>query len=95
MEVVRAVECLCFLLHIPPPPFFKPPFCLFDFIYEGEAMGTAAPIIITVYPRNDGVLSRRLMVGIRIPTNYQQSPPTPTDSAIRIEERPGMTVYAL
>lgn len=58
-------------------------------------MGTAAPIIITVYPRNDGVLSRRLMVGIRIPTNYQQSPPTPTDSAIRIEERPGMTVYAL
>lgn len=58
-------------------------------------MGTAAPIIITVYPRNDGVLSRRLMVAIRIPSVYQQSPPTPTDSAIRIEERPGMTVYAL
>ncbi|XP_018523166.1 heme-binding protein 1 [Lates calcarifer] len=62
---------------------------------QGEAMGTAAPIIITVYPRNDGVLSRRLVVGIRIPTIYQQSPPTPTDSAVRIEERPGMTVYAL
>uniref|UniRef100_A0A3Q1FNG4 Heme-binding protein 1 n=1 Tax=Acanthochromis polyacanthus TaxID=80966 RepID=A0A3Q1FNG4_9TELE len=62
---------------------------------QGEAMGTAAPIIITVYPRNDGVLSRRLVVGIRIPTDYQQSPPTPTDSAVRIEERPGMTVYAL
>lgn len=58
-------------------------------------MGTAAPIIITVYPRNDGVLSRRLMVAIRIPSTYQQSPPTPTDSAIRIEDRPGMTVYAL
>lgn len=58
-------------------------------------MGTAAPIIITVYPRNDGVLSRRLVVAIRIPTNYQQEPPTPTDSAIRIEERPGMTVYTL
>lgn len=58
-------------------------------------MGTAAPIIITVYPRNDGVLSRRLMVAIRIPSIYQQSPPTPTDSTIRIEERPGMTVYAL
>lgn len=58
-------------------------------------MGTAAPIIMTVYPRNDGVFSRRLVVAIRIPTSYQQEPPTPTDSAIRIEERPGMTVYAL
>ncbi|CAB1449899.1 unnamed protein product [Pleuronectes platessa] len=62
---------------------------------QGEAMGTAAPLIITVYPRNDGVLSRRLVVGIRVPTAYQQSPPTPSDSAIRIEERPGMTVYTL
>ncbi len=68
---------------------------LSHFICSGEAMGTAAPIIITVYPRNDGVLSRRLMVAIRIPSVYQQSPPTPTDSAIRIEDRPGMTVYAL
>ncbi|XP_029293861.1 heme-binding protein 1-like [Cottoperca gobio] len=62
---------------------------------QGVAMGTAAPIIITVYPRNDGVLSRRLVVAIRVPTSYQQSPPTPTDSAIAIEDRPGMTVYAL
>ncbi|XP_008328543.1 heme-binding protein 1 [Cynoglossus semilaevis] len=62
---------------------------------QGESMGTATPIIITVYPRNDGVLSRRLVVGIRIPTMYQQEPPTPIDSSIRIEERPGMTVYAL
>lgn len=61
----------------------------------GEAMGTAAPIIITVYPRNDGVLSRRLTVAIRVPSAYQQSPPAPTDGAIRVEERPGMTVYAL
>uniref|UniRef100_A0A8C6SEM7 Heme-binding protein 1 n=1 Tax=Neogobius melanostomus TaxID=47308 RepID=A0A8C6SEM7_9GOBI len=59
------------------------------------AMGTATPIIITVYPRNDGVLSRRLVAGIRIPTMYQQAPPPPTDTSIRIEERPGMTVYAL
>ncbi|XP_061567667.1 heme-binding protein 1-like [Cololabis saira] len=62
---------------------------------QGEAMGMAFPIIITVYPRNDGVLSRRLAAGIRIPSTYQQSPPTPGDSAIMIEERPGMTVYAL
>lgn len=58
-------------------------------------MGTATPIIITVYPRNDGVMSRRLIVAIRVPTVYQQSPPAPTDTAVKIEERPGMTVYAL
>lgn len=62
---------------------------------QGEAMGTATPVVITVYPRNDGVMSRRLMVAIRVPTIYQQSPPTPTDAAVKIEERPGMTVYAL
>ncbi|XP_068606554.1 heme-binding protein 1-like [Brachionichthys hirsutus] len=62
---------------------------------QGEAMPTAAPIIMTVYPRNDGVLSRRLMVAIRIPTIHHQCPPTPTDNTIRIDERPGMTVYAL
>uniref|UniRef100_A0A3P9LV77 Heme-binding protein 1 n=1 Tax=Oryzias latipes TaxID=8090 RepID=A0A3P9LV77_ORYLA len=62
---------------------------------QGEAMGIAFPIIITVYPRNDGVLSRRLAAAIRIPSTYQQSPPSPTDGAISIEERPGMTVYTL
>ncbi|XP_033999440.1 heme-binding protein 1-like [Trematomus bernacchii] len=62
---------------------------------QAVAMGTAAPIIITVYPRNDGVLSRRLVVAIRIPTSYQQEPPTPSDTTITVEDRPGMTVYAL
>ncbi|KAM8844565.1 heme-binding protein 1-like [Spinachia spinachia] len=62
---------------------------------QGEAMGTAAPVIITVYPRNDGVLSRRLVVAIRIPSGYQMMPPAPSDGAIKIEERSGMTVYTL
>ncbi|KAK5885400.1 hypothetical protein CesoFtcFv8_019109 [Champsocephalus esox] len=62
---------------------------------QAVAMGTAAPIIVTVYPRNDGVLSRRLVVAIRIPTSYQQEAPTPSDTAITVEDRPGMTVYAL
>lgn len=62
---------------------------------QGEAMGMTAPVIITVYPRDDGVMSRRLVVSLRIPTNYQVSPPVPIDSAIRIEDRPGMTVYSL
>ena len=65
------------------------------FVFQGEAMGTTAPVIITVYPRDDGVMSRRLVVSLRIPTNYQVSPPVPIDSAIRIEDRPGMTVYSL
>ncbi|CAJ1075789.1 heme-binding protein 1 [Xyrichtys novacula] len=82
--------CSFVFFYVPPPPPL-----LTSTSGAGEAMGTAAPIIINVYPRNDGVLSRRLIVGIRIPTIYQQSPPTPTDEAIRIEERPGMTVYAL
>ncbi|KAJ3601048.1 hypothetical protein NHX12_032021 [Muraenolepis orangiensis] len=62
---------------------------------QDEAMGTVAPITFTVFPRDDGVMSRRLVVGIRIPVAYQRSPPVPSDSAIRIEERPGMTIYAL
>lgn len=62
---------------------------------QGVAMGTTAPIMVTVYPRNDGVLSRRLVVAIRLPSGYQPSPPTPTDSAVGIEERHGMTVYTL
>ncbi|XP_028843095.1 heme-binding protein 1-like [Denticeps clupeoides] len=62
---------------------------------QGEAMGTPAPITITVFPRDDGVMSRRLIAAFRIPTRYQETPPAPTDSSIRIEDRPGMTVYAL
>lgn len=78
------------------PLLFKTHFLPFNALSsKGEAMGTAAPLIITVYPRNDGVLSRRLVVAIRVPSTYQQSPPNPTDSAVKIEERPGMTVYAL
>lgn len=38
MEVVRAMECLCSLLHVSPP-VFKPPFCLFGFIYERRGHG--------------------------------------------------------
>lgn len=64
-------------------------------IFQGESMGTAAPVVITVFPRNDGVLSRRLMVAIKVPSSYQQCPPSPADASIQIEERPGMTVYAL
>ncbi|XP_007236213.3 heme-binding protein 1 [Astyanax mexicanus] len=62
---------------------------------EGEAMGTSFPIVITVYPRDDGVMTRRLVAAMRIPNSYRTETPTPTDNGIRIEERPGMTVYTL
>ncbi|KAF4116629.1 hypothetical protein G5714_004118 [Onychostoma macrolepis] len=52
---------------------------------QGEVMNTPVPIIFTVFPRDDGSLNRRLVI----------SPPAPIDSSIRIEERPGMTVYVL
>uniref|UniRef100_A0A8C1VIS8 Heme-binding protein 1 n=1 Tax=Cyprinus carpio TaxID=7962 RepID=A0A8C1VIS8_CYPCA len=58
-------------------------------------MNTPVPIIFTVFPRDDGSLNRRLVAALRIPLAFQIAPPTPTDSSIRIEERPGMTVYVL
>lgn len=58
-------------------------------------MGNTMPIIMTVFPRDDGAMLRRLVVAVRIPSRYQVCPPTPTDSTIKIEDRPGMTVYSL
>ncbi|XP_051996394.1 heme-binding protein 1-like [Xyrauchen texanus] len=62
---------------------------------QGEVMNTPIPVIFTVFPRDDGTLNRRLVAALRIPMSFQISPPTPSDSAIKIEERPGITVYAL
>ncbi|XP_052406592.1 heme-binding protein 1 isoform X1 [Carassius gibelio] len=62
---------------------------------QGEVMNTPVPIIFTVFPRDDGSLNRRLVAALRIPSSFQIAPPTPTDSTIRIEDRPGMTVYVL
>ncbi|KAG7460026.1 hypothetical protein MATL_G00216760 [Megalops atlanticus] len=62
---------------------------------RGEGMGMTAPIAITVFTRDDGAMSRRFVVGLRLPSRYQDNPPAPTDSSIKIEDRPGMTVYSL
>ncbi|KAM6956972.1 heme-binding protein 1-like [Aplochiton taeniatus] len=62
---------------------------------QGEALGLTAPFTVTVYPRDDGVMSRRLVVALKIPSSYQMAPPAPTDADLRIEDRPGMTVYVL
>ncbi|XP_051571672.1 heme-binding protein 1-like [Myxocyprinus asiaticus] len=62
---------------------------------QGEVMNTPIPVIFTVFPRDDGTLNRRLVAALRIPMGFQISAPTPSDSTIKIEERPGITVYAL
>ncbi|MBN3300372.1 HEBP1 protein, partial [Amia calva] len=62
---------------------------------RGVGMGMTAPVSITTFPRDDGSLARRFVIGLRIPSCYQDNPPVPTDSSLRIEDRPGMTVYAL
>ncbi|KAJ8254307.1 hypothetical protein COCON_G00209190 [Conger conger] len=62
---------------------------------RGVGMGVTVPVAITVFTRDDGAMSRRFVIGLRIPSRYQDNPPAPTDSSVKIEDRPGMTVYAL
>ena len=62
---------------------------------SGVGMGVTVPVAITVFTKDDGAMSRRFVIGLRIPSRYQDKPPAPIDSSVKIEERPGMTVYAL
>ncbi|XP_069510537.1 heme-binding protein 1 [Ambystoma mexicanum] len=61
---------------------------------KGLGMGMTAPVSITAYPQEDGGLQPRVKVLLRIPSQYQDDPPVPTDEAIKLEERAGMTVYS-
>ncbi|XP_058876273.1 heme-binding protein 1-like [Acipenser ruthenus] len=61
---------------------------------KGIGMGMTAPVSITAFPKEDGSLSGKLNVGIRIPTKFQSDPPSPTDETVKIEQRSGMTVYS-
>ncbi|XP_048870605.1 heme-binding protein 1-like [Brienomyrus brachyistius] len=60
---------------------------------KGEGMGMTAPVCITVFPKDDGTLQDRVVVGLRLPERYQENPPTPTDSSIQFEDREALTVY--
>ncbi|MGH0160197.1 UNVERIFIED_CONTAM: hypothetical protein FKN15_038777 [Acipenser sinensis] len=62
---------------------------------KGIGMGMTAPVSITAFPKEDGSLSGKLNVGIRIPTKFQSDPPSPTDETVKIEQRSGMTVYSM
>lgn len=57
-------------------------------------MGMMAPVCTTVFPGDDGLLQQKVKVLLRIPSQFQASPPLPSDESIRIEERGEMTVYS-
>uniref|UniRef100_A0A8B9IPL5 Heme-binding protein 1 n=1 Tax=Anser cygnoides TaxID=8845 RepID=A0A8B9IPL5_ANSCY len=61
---------------------------------EGVGMGMTAPVSITAFPAEDGSLQQKVKVYLRIPNQFQASPPCPSDESIKIEERQGMTIYS-
>ncbi|XP_006002011.1 heme-binding protein 1 [Latimeria chalumnae] len=61
---------------------------------SGTGMGMTAPVRIMAHPNEDGSLQQKNTVLLRIPSHFQDQPPQPTDKAIRIEEREGLTVYS-
>lgn len=61
---------------------------------SGIGMGMTAPVSITAFPAEDGSFQQKVKVSLRIPSQFQDSPPCPTDESIKIEERQGMTIYS-
>ncbi|XP_029446326.1 heme-binding protein 1 isoform X3 [Rhinatrema bivittatum] len=61
---------------------------------KGTGMGMTAPVTITAFPSEDGSLQQRVKVLLRIPSQYQEDPPAPSESSIQIEERESVTVYS-
>ncbi|KFZ58597.1 Heme-binding protein 1, partial [Podiceps cristatus] len=45
-------------------------------------------------PAEDGSLQQKVKVYLRIPSQFQDNPPCPSDESIKIEERQRMTVYS-
>ncbi|XP_026553399.1 heme-binding protein 1 [Pseudonaja textilis] len=61
---------------------------------QGAGMGMMAPVCSTVFPAEDGSLQHKVKVLLRIPSQFQDSPPSPSDESIRVEEREEMVVYS-
>ncbi|KAF4793815.1 Heme-binding protein 1 [Turdus rufiventris] len=61
---------------------------------RGVGMGMTAPVSITAFPAEDGSFQQKVKVSLRIPSQFQDNPPCPTDESIKIEERQGMTIYS-
>lgn len=61
---------------------------------SGVGMGMTAPVSITAFPAEDGSLQQKVKVYLRIPNQFQASPPCPSDESIKIEERQALTIYS-
>ncbi|XP_013907721.1 PREDICTED: heme-binding protein 1 [Thamnophis sirtalis] len=61
---------------------------------QGAGMGMMAPVCSTVYPAEDGSLQQKVKVLLRIPSQFQDNPPSPSDESIRVEKREEMVVYS-
>ncbi|XP_058046259.1 heme-binding protein 1 isoform X3 [Ahaetulla prasina] len=61
---------------------------------QGAGMGMMAPVCSTVFPAEDGSLQHKVKVLLRIPSQFQDNPPSPSDVSIQIEKREEMVVYS-
>ncbi|XP_066175987.1 heme-binding protein 1 isoform X3 [Sylvia atricapilla] len=61
---------------------------------RGVGMGMTAPVSITAFPAEDGSFQQKVKVSLRIPSQFQDNPPCPTDESIKIEERQELTIYS-
>ncbi|XP_062442639.1 heme-binding protein 1 [Rhea pennata] len=61
---------------------------------KGVGMGMTAPVSITAFPAEDGSLQQKVKVFLRIPSQFQATPPSPSDDSIKIEKRQEMTIYS-
>lgn len=63
-------------------------------LLSGAGMGMMAPVCSTVFPAEDGLLQHKVKVLLRIPSQFQDNPPSPSDESIRVEKREEMVVYS-
>ncbi|KAM4721994.1 heme-binding protein 1 [Rhinophrynus dorsalis] len=61
---------------------------------KGVGMGMSSPVSIIGYPTDNETLQPKVKILLRIPSQFQEDPPAPTDESIHIEYREGLTVYS-
>ncbi|XP_053577378.1 heme-binding protein 1 [Bombina bombina] len=61
---------------------------------KGAGMGMTAPVSMISFPTEDDNLQPKVKVILRIPSQFQADPPTPTESNIHIEDRDALAVYS-
>ncbi|KFV68810.1 Heme-binding protein 1 [Dryobates pubescens] len=62
---------------------------------KGERCSLPRELGITLWLATaNGSLQQKVKVSLRIPSQFQDNPPCPSDESIKIEERKGMTIYS-